>query len=171
MKKQGSVRQKLKQVMFRHRSKYVEEGMKRRPANCAHNEIVQVHDPSSANRAGLRICLYGVSSEDHDRWNNRTCDESLGGLEQCRQCPMFKNRSTSEDLKAEFATMLGAGDIGWIAKQYPDVAALMWVLDSETQSTGSSPKPKDKSENILAFFGGVELNEAEIPDEPLASDD
>jgi len=172
MKRRGAIKHKLKQVIFRHRSKYVEEGLKRRPANCSYNAPIQVYDPSTTNKAVLRVCLYDVSNRR--RWNNATCDESLGGLEQCRKCPMFKARNEADDLKAEFATMLGIDgtevDIGWIAKQYPDVAALMWVLGSEPQSDEPPPPVEDKRENILTFFGSTEMTEDEIPEEPLADE-
>jgi len=181
MKKAAEIKRKLKQVLYRHRKKYVEEGLRRRPANCTHNAVIEIGDPSRSNRTHLRICTWGIEDakepgafrqEDGGEWNAVTCDESLGGRKQCRDCPTFECGSEAEDLKAAFATMLGVDgtevDIGWIAKQYPDVAALMWVLDSEPHSEKPPPKP-DPDVNILSFFGG-DLDNTVAPEEPLTGD-
>ena len=175
MKKTTEIKRKLKQVLYRHRKKYVEEGLKRRPANCKHNAIIEIGDASRTNRTHLRICTWGAGqTQDGEGWNNTTCDEGLGGRKQCRECRFYECRNEADDLKAEFATILGIDgtevDIGWIAKQYPDVAALMWVLDSEPQTEEQPPPKPNPAENILVYFGVGDMDDTDVPEEPLAGD-
>ena len=150
MKREGQIRHKLKQVIFRHRKRFVERGLSQRPENCAHNGVVRlpVH---TGNRATIRVCRY--QSEDSGEWNNRVCDSTMAGEEQARKCSYFQCRHTAEQLKDSFKGKLGLGEKGVhpgaLAQEFPDVVALMWVLDSEQQE----PKVSDSSNGILAFFG------------------
>ena len=42
------------------------------------------------------------------------------------------DRSKVQEVKAEFKTAIATAPLHEIAKDFPDVAALMWVLDAET---------------------------------------
>ncbi len=134
MKGEGQVRQKLKQVLYRHRKEFLREHLLRRPDNCKHNSVVHLPVQVS-NRALVHVC--SLVSQDGE-WNNRVCDSLLGGDRQASQCPHYACRNTAEGLKAEFNERIGLGgsavEIGRIAQDYPDAAALMWVL---------SPSPED----------------------------
>lgn len=157
MRREGQVRHKLKQVIFRHRKKFVEMGLSQVPENCKHNGVVRlpIH---TGNRATIRVCRY---VKDGD-WNNRVCDSTMGGEEQARGCPFFECSHTPESLKTEFSQKLGLGDsevhAGILAKEYPDIIALMWVL--------GTPQPNDHPSNvsensILAFLGSDSLEDFE----------
>jgi len=93
----------------------------------------------------------------------------MGGEQQAVECPFFTPCSTADELKAEFNENLGIEggtpkDIGYIAKHYPDVAALLWVLGP---SKGARTEdPEDEDPNILAFFGKGE-GVTEVPERPL----
>lgn len=143
MKSDGQVRQKLKQVLYRHRKEFLREHLLRRPENCKHNSIMHLPVQVS-NRAVVRVC--GLISQDGE-WNNRVCDSLLGGDRQASQCPHYACRNTADDLKVEFNERIGLGatpvEIGRIAKDYPDAAALMWVL---------SPSPDD-APTVLSLLG------------------
>jgi hypothetical protein len=144
VKNDGQVRQKLKQVLFRHRKEFVRLNLSRRPENCEHNATVRLPLHVSS-RAGVRVC--GFVDPDGD-WNDRVCDSALGGDRQAGRCPHYSCRNTAELLKADFNERVGLGEasveIGQLASEYPDVAALMWVL---------GPSDGDPSPTVLDFFG------------------
>lgn len=128
----GKVRQRLKQVLFRHRKKYVEDGLKRRPCNCIHNADARVLDDKVPKQT-VRLCLYQV--EDRSKWNNVVCDESLGGVAQAERCPYYECKHSVKDLEALFNTVVGIdGTNAEFSKHYPDVAALLWVLGQDSQN-------------------------------------
>jgi hypothetical protein len=163
VKTAGQIRQKLKQVVYRHRKEHVRRGLARRPENCEHNGVVHlpVH---MANRETVRICRY---VDDNGAWRNRVCDPALGGVQQAQACPHFSCCNTPESLKEDFGRGIGLDgtpvEIGHIAKHYPDVAALMWVLGPVAGPQAPEDDPID--DGILAFFGPSESLEDEETDE------
>jgi hypothetical protein len=44
-------------------------------------------------------------------------------------CLWWEPLKSKEEIKAEFRSLMSSGNRGKIASLYPDVAALMWVLD------------------------------------------
>lgn len=167
MRRESQIRHKLKQVIFRHRKKFVEHGLSRRPENCEHNRVVSlpIH---TGNRATIRICDYA----DDDTENDVVCDSTMGGEVQARACPYFGCCNSPETLKDEFSHKLGLGEgetqAGVLAKEYPDIIALMWVLGTGKQN-GATP-PESES-NILAFFGSDDIETGSISDEPLLDEE
>jgi len=165
VKTEGQVKQKVKQVVFRHRKEYVRRGLAQIPDNCGHNRVV--HLPQhTGNRATIRVC--GLEN------NDVVCDASMGGDAQARGCPHFKCQNTSNSLKTQFNIQLGLNgetvEIGYIAKEYPDVAALMWVMGPDKNANREEPEEEeDPQGNILAFFGDAEEPE-NLPDRPLVED-
>jgi len=163
MRRESQIRHKLKQVIFRHRKKYVEQGLSPRPENCEHNIVVRlpIH---TGNRATIRVCAYSDDEIDNDV----VCDSTMGGDQQARKCPYFNCCHTPETLKDEFSQKLGLGDAvtqaGVLAKEYPDIIALMWVLGTGKQN---GDKPPDNQSNILAFFGSDDIDTSAVSDEPL----
>lgn len=122
MKSESQIRQKVKQATFRHRKRYVQEGLSCVPENCKHNKVVRLPQ-HTGNRASLRVCSLP------DR--NVVCDSTMAGVRQAQSCPVFTCKNTPEGLKKAFQEKLGLGDssveIGQIAKDYPDLVALLWV--------------------------------------------
>jgi len=160
VKTEGQIRQKLKQVVFRHRKEHVKRGLAKRPENCEHNGAVRL-PLHAANRTTLHVCRF---VDDEGEWLNRVCDSGMGGVEQAQGCPHFSCRNTPESLKGDFGRRLGLDgtsvEIGYIAKLYPDVAALMWALGpSSGTSRDASEDPVD--DGILAFFGAQDEDEPE----------
>lgn len=162
MKREGQIRQQLKQVIYRHRKRYVTEGLKQKPVNCKHNDVVRlpVH---TANRATIRVCRF----QNGQGWNNRVCDSSMGGDEQAQECPYFDCKNTPKGLKEEFSSQLGLDGTpvvkGILARDYPDIAALLWVL-----GPGQSMRAQQEDEprpDLLAFFNHDDKEEDE-EDEP-----
>lgn len=165
MKTESEIRQKLKQVLYRHRKNYVQKGLSRLPENCEHNRVVRlpVH---TGNRATIRVC--GYIGEDGET-NDRVCDSTMAGDVQAQECPFFECVKTATELKEEFKSKMGLGDevvpIGAVAKEYPDVAALKWVMDPGKTDTEA---PEEQDLGILALLGAVEQDEdTNVPDRPL----
>lgn len=56
---------------------------------------------------------------------------SLWGKERAAQCPYFEFSRTKDQIKQDFEAFVMQADLAEIAYQYPDMAALMWVLGEE----------------------------------------
>jgi hypothetical protein len=165
MRTHGQIRHKLKQLIFRHRKKFVEKGLAQRPHNCEHNGVVRLPVHTS-NRATIHICQY--MGEDKE-WNNRVCDSSMGGDEQAKGCPYYAGCHTPESLKADFNKKLGLDGepvaSGALAQEYPDIVALMWVMGTPKKNGAVDVEPEGAS--ILAFFGSDPEEPDTVPDQPL----
>lgn len=166
MMKEGAIKHKLRQVVFRHRKRFIEDGLKRRPCNCTFNGAVKTPRRVGGKEV-VRLCLYKV--DDRDEWNNTTCDESLGGLQQAQECPYFECKNDPKDLKAMFASLIGLDgtsvDAQWMAKHYPDIMALTWVI-GDARKAKEEPDPPKKRHSVLAIFGKAGEPE-DLPELPL----
>lgn len=123
MKSEGKVRQKYKQAKFRARSSFVEKRMKARPCNCLFRGEVAI----SEDLDRVVACRFLEVEEDSD-WDVDICTPK-----QARQCPKFTPQTVSEELKDSFESLVEyseeSGDLGPLASEYPDLAALLWVLE------------------------------------------
>jgi len=170
VKTEGQIKQKVKQVVYRHRKAFIRHGLARHPGNCTYNERVTLPIHMS-NRATLHICGY---CSDGENPNNIVCDASMGGDRQAADCPYFEARRSAEDLKEQFNEDLGIDggspkEIGYIAKEYPDVAALLWVMGPGKGTNADEPDGEEQP-NILALFGNGE-DLGDVPERPLVEDD
>jgi len=50
-----------------------------------------------------------------------------------RSCPFWEPLKTKAEVKEEFHALIQSGDRGLIASEFPDLAALMWVLDDPNE--------------------------------------
>ena len=170
MKSENQIKQKLKQVIYRHRKSHVERGLSRRPENCSHNHAVRL-PAHTGNRAVIHVC--GYCPEGSLLPNDVVCDSTMAGDVQARECPYFKGRQTPDSLKEEFTGKLGLDgtvvQIGVIAKEYPDVAALMWALGPGKNVDKKAPESAE-GPGILAFFGENLEEPDDVPDRPLVED-
>ena len=167
MKSESEINQKLKQVIFRHRKNYVQDGLSRKPENCQHNRRVKlpIH---TGNRATIRVCGY---VDDDGELNDLVCDSTMAGDKQASDCPFFECRYTAADLKKRFKNKLGLGEeivpIGLIAKEFPDIAALKWCLDPGKTDT---EEPEGEQPDILALLGDKAEEPEIIPERPLVEE-
>lgn len=121
MRTQAQIRQQLKQVTFRHQKKRLRTLFKQRPDTCCHNREVELDADSHVYLCGF------TSSAGEPR--NVPCDARIPGCsEMARECPLWEPMQTKSEVKQEFQELM-ATDRGVIASKYPDIAALMWVLD------------------------------------------
>jgi hypothetical protein len=154
VKRESQIRQKIKQVVFRHKKRFVQEGMKRRPANCKHNAVVRLPQ-HTGNRATIGVCRYYLEEVG---WHNRVCDSSMAGDQQAEECPYFDCLHTPKMLKESFDKRLGLeGDrveVAQIAEEFPDIAALLWVLGpSDEKNTPLVPEERSSNNSVIAVFG------------------
>ena len=110
IKADSEVRQKLKQVRFRHLKREIESRLRVTAKNCIHNIPLEVR------KAEVGFCAL----------KHVVCDLSEG-KDQASTCPNFGLRVSKEEIKAEFQALMDA-PIHEIAAKYPDVAALTWVV-------------------------------------------
>lgn len=114
----SKVKQKLKQVKFRHLKAYLSDNLSADPRNCTHNEI------RKSSNGVVHTCGYEGSNT-----YGKICDVSFG-KNRAKDCGLFCPKKDKEELKAEFYNFIDSSSIGEIAKEFPDVTALMWVLDT-----------------------------------------
>jgi len=119
MKSEGQVRHQLKQVLFRHLQKRMRLNFRVRPHTCFHNQKLVL---SPGHEVG--IC-------HRPKHNGQVCDVNwLDGLKQAKECGEWEPLKGKEAVRAEFRDLIESGQQGSIAVEYPDVAALLWVLDA-----------------------------------------
>ena len=164
MKSEGQIKQKLKQVVFRHRKNFIDARISRRPDNCRHQQ--RVHLPQhTGNRSALGVCF---CDEIPDK---RVCDSTMAGDRQARECSFFDCKHVVEDLKESFKRKVGLDgsevNMGVLAKEYPDVAALMWAL-SPARKTPQREESRSEQSGIFAFFGDQTDEPDDIPEVPFA---
>lgn len=134
MKSEGAIRHKIKQVRFRYLKRAIEENLARRPENCTHNSPID---------GSVRICFAQL---DVGARSGVVCDERFDGCGRAATCPMFAAARTKDEIKAGFYRDLDTMTFPEIAYNYPDMAALLWVLADE----GLSVPPPDPHEFDLS---------------------
>lgn len=121
MRDEATIRQKFKQVCFRHLKKLLKDNFRRQPPTCLYNKMVPV--------GGDHTRQVGFCS--HPEVKNRPiCDVRVEGCaEAARECPRWKARQDKERIKKVFYDLINSKERGKVAAEYPDVAALLWVMD------------------------------------------
>ena len=135
MKSDGNVRHKLKQVKFRHAKHEIEDLLTPSPTNCTYNISEGEFHKCSLQEQPMVIC-----------------DKRYGGLEVASGCPNFQPKYTKEQIKESLSNFFLNSSIPEIARRYPDMAALLWVLGD----------PEDRTE----LLGDETIEEESIPEEP-----
>jgi len=147
MRREGEVKQKLKQVRFRVLKKFLDSHLKSRPRNCIYNVEM---DSVSGKRVG--VCKWREYSCE-ESWKIILCDEEMPeGRKQARTCVRFCPKKDKKELKGEFREFLATEGLGKISFLYPDLAALMWVLElkgSEEWIFEEEETQEEKEEKIL----------------------
>lgn len=126
LRSSSQVRQKLKQAMFRHLQRELQDNFKTIPEGCFHNHFTSIG--GSPERVG--ICRFeGALPDDLVSPRGKVCDTRVAGcVMQARACKGWSALRTNVEIKTDFRNLMMA-ERGVIAARYPDVAALMWVLD------------------------------------------
>lgn len=125
MRTEGQIRHQLKQVTYRHLQRRLRDNFRSYPEGCANNVATPLGEGE-----GSFVGLCGALRSDGTP-RNIPCDSRIAGCsEMARECPLFVPLLTKEQIKDEFKALVQSEDRGLIAAQYPDIAALLWVLDS-----------------------------------------
>lgn len=138
MKSEGAIRHKIKQVRFRYLKRFIQESLDRKPENCAHNAPLD----GSGDEA-VRVCFAQIDPVSR---RGVVCDDRFGGCDRASACAMFTPARTKSDVKAAFYADLDGMTFPEIAYNYPDMAALLWVLADE----GVDVPPPDPHEFDLS---------------------
>lgn len=157
MNSPGAIRHKLKQVIYRHLKRKLEQELAEVPENCVYNDTVM--DPySQANDrfpVPIHVCIHSDVGE-------RLCDPRWGGNEKASGCPYFQVQQDKDSIKESFKEFMRSAPLHEIAAEYPDVAALLWVLDEDAP---------DRENPIHGGFSSVTVGPvtvlAETPEEAL----
>lgn len=127
----GKVVQKFKQTKFRHLKKFLEGHLSKESKNCVYNRPTTFSQNSCEN-----VCLCGFGFEQKE-WLGGACDSRVNP-DLAKECPDFESLYRKEDLKQVFNEFLEQKDLSAIAKHYPDLATLMWVLEQDDVDLDSS---------------------------------
>lgn len=128
MKSAGAVRHKLMQVRFRHLKKRLEADLRQVSTNCRFN--------ATGLGDGPALCLYGAA--DPESWVATACDEQFDGGDRARRCSLFCPRRDKAQVKDDFGKEIDEMSLPEVAARYPDMAALIWVLDEGDDEDGVS---------------------------------
>ena len=121
----SQIRHQLKQVLFRYLQRELRDNFKESPEACYHNHLT----PIAGSVEKIGVCRYeGIVKEGTPR--GKACDSRIGGcINMARACRFREPIRTKLEIREAFRTLMDSHDRGKIAAVYPDVAALMWVLD------------------------------------------
>ena len=126
MNSPGAIRHKLKQVIYRHLKRRLDQELTPAAENCVFNDTVL--DPYSLSKdrfpVPLHVCI-------HAEVEHRVCDPRWGGAEKAKECPYYKAPLDKDEIKEEFKEFMQRAPLPEIAAEYPDVAALMWELGED----------------------------------------
>lgn len=121
MRDESAIRHKFKQVCFRHLKKILRANFRKQPHTCKFNRMTPVGgDPT-----------HQVGYCNHpDAVGKVLCDTRVDGcLESAQVCRRWIARQEKERIKRAFYDLVESKDRGRIASEYPDIAALLWVMD------------------------------------------
>jgi len=144
MKTVGEVRQKLKQVRFRHAKRVLEEALSITSSNCEHNTLVDVPGVGEVG-----VCDVAPTPV--------VCDAARG-CDLASSCGRFSGLHTKDTVKGQVEAALNAS-IPEVAAKYPDAAALMWVLteDPAPPDAPALTDPFGESGVFVGAFFGVNV--------------
>ena len=124
MKSRGQIIHKIKQVRFRYLKKFLESWLSESSSNCLHNR------PTSIPYSDVEgVCICGFQMEEKG-WKGNVCDKRVNP-ELAKKCDIFEPLKNKEELKDEFNSSLEVLPLPVLASKFPDLAALLWVLEDE----------------------------------------
>ena len=126
MKSKGQIIHKVKQVRFRYLKKFIDKCLSQTSSNCLHNRPTLI-----AQSDVDKVCLCGFQMEEKG-WVGKVCDKRLNP-ELAKGCSIFEPLKSKEELKSEFNSSLEVLPIPVLASKFPDLAALLWVLEEDVE--------------------------------------
>jgi len=160
MRTKSQIKQQLKQVTYRYLQRLLRQNYKKKPTTCGHNRLDVIDED-----AGLAVRVCGFIETD-GKPRNVICDPRVEGCNDlARDCPLWSPLATKEQVKEDFHAIIQSGDRGTIAAKYPDIAALLWVLDDPEESDVLSEDEVDEAVQDEAVQDEAVQDEA-VQDEP-----
>ena len=167
MKSGSAVKHQLQQVVFRYVKKQLRENFRKSPETCIHNKSVEA--PGGC-RVG--VCFYALQHEKNDDPRKVLCDSAmLDGAEQARNCPWWKALRTKGAVKRDFRQLIIQGDRGQIAAKYPDIAALLWVLDTDEDKESLEALIREAPEEDVDSEQSTGGNPTQVPSDGKSRND
>jgi hypothetical protein len=140
MKSIGAIKHKLNQVRFRHLKRRLEAELRPAPGNCAYNAVLPkyhaVKGPATEHPS-VGVCM--LEARQAKAHVVSYCDDRVDGGKRAAECKSFCPRLAKEDIKVDFQQKLEAMTLPEVAYHYPDMAALIWVLDASDLSSPDEP--------------------------------
>lgn len=149
MKSREEILKRLRKLRSRYLRQHLRLSQDRLPANCSYNHEISVGPalsgpardtgarPVAPARASLvvlqdagptTVCLYGC--EDPAAWAGELCYTR----EKAASCGWFKPKVDPSKAEREFDALMA--DDAYVYENYPDVAALQWVVDDRIHRHG-----------------------------------
>lgn len=120
MKDENQIRKRLRQLKFRAFQKRARAELKVVPSNCAFNRTTSTEFPDGQP---FRVCGLALEQEPQQFLG---CNEAAEAV----RCESFIHHTDKNAVKEAVERDMSSSEIG--PRDYPVVAALMWVLDEET---------------------------------------
>lgn len=142
MRSSGQIQQKLKQVRFRHYKKEAADLLRQAPKNCVNNIMVE------GAQTPIRVC----------KLDFQVCDAK--GQDRSGSCGKFAQTHGREEVKKSLHDFFSGRSVSDIAVRYPDVAALLWVLDGEVLEDEELPGGREDyfpGSVLVGTYFGVQL--------------
>lgn len=124
----GRIRQKIKQAIFRRYQKAMQANFAEVPEKCRFFVLTSIN--GTGEKVG--ICRFsGQIIDDVQNPRGRVCDSRVSGCTvQAKACKHRTPIYTKEQVKEQISEILSDKQkIGW---HFPEVAALMWTLDDDS---------------------------------------
>lgn len=123
----------------------VRDQLRRAPHNCKYHHDHKI--PNTEETIGL--CMYG--SDDPENWPGDVCDQD----EIAQACPMFSCKTTKQQALKHEAGRLQNPVI--VKENYPEIAALLWVLTEDTSWMIMGPEPEQTYLMDLSWWDRMKL--------------
>lgn len=128
MQPKSKIQYRLKQLVFRHLQKELRANFKKSAATCRHNE------PCALGGTGAWIGRCGLFQID-GKPRGTLCDPRVDQDAVAKNCPYWESRSSKAEIRSEYEAVVKNPDLGVVASEYPDIAALRWVLSGAAEET------------------------------------
>lgn len=142
MQPRSKVQHRLKQLIFRHLQKQLRANFKKGAETCRHNVPEDLGDGSWIGRCGL------VQPDGKPR--NIICDARLDQDGVAKGCPLWEPLQSKEEIRGAFEKVVRDPDLGVVAAEYPDIAALRWVLSESAEGEADAHDDLPTAEDLAA---------------------
>lgn len=151
MQPRSKVQHRLKQLIFRHLQKRLRANFRQGASTCRHNVPFDLDEEGDTciGRCGL------VQPDGTPR--GIICDARIDHDRVAKDCPLWAPLQTKAEIQEEFEALVRNPDLGVVASEYPDIAALRWVLSDPAEGPDELPTSEELSK--------VDAQDPPVPDQ------